>query len=147
MEVAPAALPESPAPDGGAAAAGGLGTAEEGGPGPSQPAAGMAGAPDEGDPEVPQPAAAPAHAVSDLPVTWTRPAPGEGQAIDVIEVIDLTQDEPDIPQGSGAMQPAPESEAPLLAPNLELPGASTPDQGPEAMEVAPAALPESPAPA
>ncbi|KAL6765426.1 hypothetical protein V8C86DRAFT_798627 [Haematococcus lacustris] len=147
MEVAPAALPESSAPDGGAAAAGGLGTAEEGGPGPSQPAAGMAGAPDEDDPEVSQPAAAPAHAVGDLPVTWTRPAPGEGQAIDVTEVIDLTQDEPDTPQGPGAMQPAPESEAPLLAPNLELPGASTPDQGPEEMEVAPAALPESSAPA
>ncbi|GFH05852.1 hypothetical protein HaLaN_00383, partial [Haematococcus lacustris] len=83
----------------------------------------------------------------DLPVTWTRPAPGEGQAIDVIEVIDLTQDEPDIPKGPGAMQPAPESEAPLLAPNLELPGASTPDQDPEDMEVAPAALTESSAPA
>ncbi|KAJ9507901.1 hypothetical protein QJQ45_021250 [Haematococcus lacustris] len=117
MEVAPAALPESPAPAGGAAAAAGLGTAEEGGPGPSQPAAGMCGAPDEDDPEVSQPAAAPAHAVGDLPVTWTRPAPGEGQAIDVIEVIDLTQDEP------------------------------APDQGPEDMEVAPAALPESSAPA
>ncbi|KAJ9507159.1 hypothetical protein QJQ45_004846 [Haematococcus lacustris] len=101
----------------GAAAAAGLGTAEEGGPGPSQPAAGMTGAPDEDDPEVSQPATAPAHAVRDLPVTWTRPAPGEGQAIDVIEVIDLTQDEP------------------------------APDQGPEEMEVAPAALPDSSAPA
>ncbi|KAL6765430.1 hypothetical protein V8C86DRAFT_798944 [Haematococcus lacustris] len=147
MEVAPAALPDLSALSGGATAAAGLGTAEEGGPGPSQPAAGMGGALDEDDPEVSQPAAAPAHAVGDLPVTWTRPAPGEGQAIDVIEVIDLTQDEPDIPQGSGAMQPAPESEAPLLAPNLELPGVSTPDQGPEDMEVAPAALTESSAPA
>ncbi|KAJ9507393.1 hypothetical protein QJQ45_006359 [Haematococcus lacustris] len=62
MEVAPAALPDSSALSGGAAAAAGLGTAEEGGPGPSQPAVGMAGAPDEDDPEVPQPAAAPAHA-------------------------------------------------------------------------------------
>ncbi|KAJ9507759.1 hypothetical protein QJQ45_019332 [Haematococcus lacustris] len=104
-------------PAGGAAAAAGLGTAEEGGPGPSQPAAGMGGALDEDDPEVSQPAAAPAHAVGDLPVTWTRPAPGEGQAIDVFEVIDLTHDEP------------------------------APDQGPEDMEVAPAALPESSAPA
>ncbi|GFH05847.1 hypothetical protein HaLaN_00378 [Haematococcus lacustris] len=50
------------APPGGTAAAAGLGTAEEGGTGPSQPAAGMAGAPDEDDPEVSQPAAAPAHA-------------------------------------------------------------------------------------
>ncbi|GFH05844.1 hypothetical protein HaLaN_00375 [Haematococcus lacustris] len=47
---------------GGAAAASRLGTAAEGGPGPSQPAAGMGGAPDEDDPEVSQPAAAPAHA-------------------------------------------------------------------------------------
>ncbi|GFH22966.1 hypothetical protein HaLaN_20509 [Haematococcus lacustris] len=77
MEVATAALLESPAPAGGAAAAAGLGTAEEGGPGPSQPAAGMAGAPYEDDPEVPQPAAAPAHAGLD---------PGTGQ-----DVIDLTQ--------------------------------------------------------
>ncbi|KAJ9507408.1 hypothetical protein QJQ45_006362 [Haematococcus lacustris] len=54
-------------PGGAAAAAAGLGTAEEGGPGPSQPAAGMGGAPDGDDPEVPQPAAAPAHAGDYLP--------------------------------------------------------------------------------
>ncbi|KAJ9507762.1 hypothetical protein QJQ45_019327 [Haematococcus lacustris] len=169
MKVAPAALPEAPAPASGAAAAAGLGTAEERGPGPSQPAA---GAPDEDDPEVSQPAAAPAHAVRDLPVTWTRPAPGEGQAI---EVIDLTQDEP-VPQplltalpaggaaaaaglgtaeerGPGPSQPAagmasaPDEGDPEVSQPAAAPAHAAPDQGPEEMEVAPAALPDSSAPA
>ncbi|KAJ9507282.1 hypothetical protein QJQ45_006245 [Haematococcus lacustris] len=108
---------------GGATAAAGLGTAEEGGPGPSQPAAGMAGALDEDDPEVSQPAAAPAHAVGDLPVTWTRPAPGEGQAIDVIEVIDLTQDEP-----GGAAAAAGLGTAEEGGPGPSQPAAGAPDE-------------------
>ncbi|KAJ9507211.1 hypothetical protein QJQ45_004789 [Haematococcus lacustris] len=47
---------------GGATAGGSLGTAEEGGPGPSPAAAGMGGAPYEADPVVPLTAAAPSHA-------------------------------------------------------------------------------------
>ncbi|GFH18252.1 hypothetical protein HaLaN_15022, partial [Haematococcus lacustris] len=106
---------------GGAAGAAGLGTTEEEGSGLSQPAAGMECAPDEGDPEVSQPAAAPAHAARQ-PVTCARPLPDNGQS-----VIDLTQEEPDTPQGFGAMLPAPKIEAPSLPPHPEVPGASTHD--------------------
>ncbi|KAL6755318.1 hypothetical protein V8C86DRAFT_2436968 [Haematococcus lacustris] len=69
--------------EGGATAGGDLGAAEEGGPGPSHAAAGMEGVAYEGDPVVPPPAAAPGHA--GLPGS-------NGQG--VIDIIDLTQEEP-----------------------------------------------------
>ncbi|KAL6755324.1 hypothetical protein V8C86DRAFT_2679083 [Haematococcus lacustris] len=60
-------------------------TAEERGPGPSPAAAGMGGATCEGDPVVPLPAAAPAHA-------GVFGSNGQG----VIDIIDMTQEEPEV---------------------------------------------------
>ncbi|GFH09734.1 hypothetical protein HaLaN_04930, partial [Haematococcus lacustris] len=83
-------LPEGHVDPGGATAGGGQGTAEKGGPGPSHAAAGMEGVAFEGEPVMPPPPAGPTHA-----------GLVGSHGLGVIDIIDLTQEEPEVKQEHG----------------------------------------------